>query len=294
MEQKKHAVLADIALFLTAAIWGFGFLAGAGAVASFPPFMILAMRYGGAMLLMLFAFHKHVTSVPVEDIKKCICLGVIQFVGAAMQLIALKYTTPGKQAFLVTSYVAFVPFISWVIVKRRPTAKAFLVGFITLGGIALLSVKESLSMGLGEGLSILFAIIFGIQIVITGMLMKNISPFVLSFFQFFTVGVLALAVSVFMGETLPSKPSPYAVGSVVYLIVFNTIIAFTVQNIAQKYVPDTRTSLILSTESVFGFLFSAILLGERMQVRGVVGSVLIFGAVLFSKIDWREWKKEKL
>jgi drug/metabolite transporter (DMT)-like permease len=81
---------------------------------------------------------------------------------------------------------------------------------------------------------------------------------------------------------------------VVYLIVFNTIIAFTVQNIAQKYVPDTRTSLILSTESVFGFLFSAILLGERMQVRGVVGSVLIFGAVLFSKIDWREWKKEKL
>ncbi|NLK37435.1 MAG: EamA family transporter, partial [Epulopiscium sp.] len=127
--------------------------------------------------------------------------------------------------------------------KKRPAPKAVLAGFVTLVGIALLSVKESLSMGLGEGLSILFAIIFGIQIVITGMLMKNISPFVLSFFQFFTVGVMALAVSVFMGETLPLHPSLYAIGSVVYLIVFNTIIAFTVQNIAQKYVPDTRTSL---------------------------------------------------
>lgn len=294
MEQKKQAVLADIALLLVAAIWGLGFLAGAGAIQSFPPFRVLAFRFGGAAILMFCFFHKHILKTEKEKIKKGLLLGIVQFIGLSLQLTALRYTTPGKQAFLVTSYVAFVPFISWVMIKKKPTVKAVLAGLVTLTGVGLLSINESFTIGLGDSLSIVFAIIFGLQIVITGLFAKDINPFALAFFQFLSAGFLACMVSIAVGDTMPVHPSWYSVGSVIYLIVANTVIAFTVQNIAQKYVSDTHTSVIISTESVFGILFSALLLGERMKLRGAVGCVLIFGAVMLSKLDWKEvWRKRK-
>ena len=55
----------------------------------------------------------------------------------------LKYTTPGKQAFLIAGYVVLVPFLLWIIMRKRPAVSSFAAGVVALTGIALLSPERT-------------------------------------------------------------------------------------------------------------------------------------------------------
>ena len=58
--------------------------------------------------------------------------------------------------------------------------------------------------------------------------------------------------------------------------VFSTTLAFLVQTICQKRVDGIKTAIILSTEAVFGTLFSIILLHEVVTGRMIIGSMIRF------------------
>ena len=55
------------------------------------------------------------------------------------------------------------------------------------------------------------------------------------------------------------------------------------QNVGLKYVPSALASLLLSFESVFGVLFSTLVLGERLTARMGIGCALIFVAVVLAQ-----------
>ena len=211
-------------------------------------------------------------------------LGIIQFFAQGIQLMGLKYTTAGKQAFLITAYVVLVPFVSWLIVRKRPNLTAVLAGIITMAGVALLSLNEKLTMGIGELLSLLSTVAFALQIVLIGLFAKEDHPIQLTFFQFISAGMLALAAAVIQHEPI-ADPGSGAVAGVLYLIIANTVIGFIAQNAAQRYTKANHASLILSTESVFGFLASALIYGERFTLKNGLGCIMILAAIIVSKLD---------
>lgn len=105
MDEKKKMLLADFALLLAATFWGMGFVAGDMAAKAFPTFWIMAVRFLGAAVWMGLLFRRAVKSSTKEDIKAGMILGGLLFLAQPLQIIALRYTTPSKQAFLVTTYV---------------------------------------------------------------------------------------------------------------------------------------------------------------------------------------------
>ena len=119
MDEKKKMLLADFALLLAATFWGMGFVAGDMAAKAFPTFWIMAVRFLGAAVWMGLLFRRAVKSSTKEDIKAGMILGGLLFLAQPLQIIALRYTTPSKQAFLVTTYVIIVPFISCCASVRR-------------------------------------------------------------------------------------------------------------------------------------------------------------------------------
>ena len=76
-----------------------------------------------------------------------------------------------------------------------------------------------------------------------------------------------------------------AVTGVIYLIVLNTVVAFIAQNVAQRYTKASHASLIVSTESLFGFLASAVIYGEALSLRTAIGGLMILAAIFVSKLD---------
>jgi drug/metabolite transporter (DMT)-like permease len=59
-----------------------------------------------------------------------------------------------------------------------------------------------------------------------------------------------------------------------------TALAFSIQTWAQQYSSPTRTALIFSTEPVFAWATSYVLLGEGLSGRGIFGALLILAGIL--------------
>lgn len=79
--------------------------------------------------------------------------------------------------------------------------------------------------------------------------------------------------------------------SILYLGIFSTMLSFLLQTGSQQYTQETETAIILSTESVFGMLFSAILLKELISARMYIGAALIMVGVILVQLKPRVNKK---
>ena len=69
-----------------------------------------------------------------------------------------------------------------------------------------------------------------------------------------------------------------------YLALFATLLAFGVQTWAQKILPPVRVALISSLEPVFAALWAAVLIGERLTGRELLGGALIVLGVVVGEV----------
>ena len=287
MGDKKKAFWADLALLLAVVCWGGGFIAGDIAVDHFSTFFILTVRFLSAALVLFLFFGRSIRRCERQAIKYGIILGIFFFFAMPLQVIALIYTTPSKQAFLLAGYAAMVPFISWIVLKKRPKLNAFLAGILVLAGIGIITLNGSLSIELGDGLSLGFSLSYAIFVVITGIFAAKCNPIHMSFFSYLTTGILSLVASLLMEEVPTAFPTA-GVLALAYLATINTAVAYTLQNVAQKYTSDTHTAVFLSTESLFAFVFGVFLYGDPFTPRLLMGGLIVFSAVLLSEVKWKK------
>ena len=71
---------------------------------------------------------------------------------------------------------------------------------------------------------------------------------------------------------------------ILYAGLFSSAVGYTLQIVAQKNVPPTIASLLMSLESVFSVLAGWILLRQSMSGRELLGCMLVFAAVLLAQI----------
>jgi drug/metabolite transporter (DMT)-like permease len=77
-----------------------------------------------------------------------------------------------------------------------------------------------------------------------------------------------------------------------YLGVVSTTICYLLQTACQKYIDETKAAIILSMESVFGTIFSILILHEVVTVRMVIGCAVILAAVIISNMSETSEKTE--
>ena len=282
LSNKTTLLLSDMTLFIVAAIWGGGFVAGKYALKGLGPLAILMFRFCGAAIIMGLIFNRRIRLAERGLIKYGLLLGVLQFLGLLIQLFGLQYTTPAKQSFLAATYVIFTPLAAWAITKARPLKKDGLAAFIAILGIALISLNGDLGIQLGDPVTLLFALVFSIQIVLTGRYAKSLDPIALTFYQFSFSGLLSIICVIFSGTKIVCTDRGSLYG-VTYLVFINTALAICLQNAAQKYAKDSHTALILSLESVFGFLFSVLIFKETVTMKIILGCILILAALIISR-----------
>ena len=95
-----------------------------------------------------------------------------------------------------------------------------------------------------------------------------------------------------LGE-MPQAYPFVGVGAMAYLMIVNTVGAYTLQNIAQRYTSDTHSAVLLSMESVIGYFCGVVLYGDPFTTRVLSGGLIVFGAVLLSVLNWKEIFRRK-
>jgi drug/metabolite transporter (DMT)-like permease len=291
-------------LILVTIIWGGGFVASDMALESMGPFQIMAVRFLLATVLMgLISIKslkgkstkgksferkspigKSLLGIEKAEVLAGGLMGVALFTGFAFQILGLQYTTPSKNAFLTALNVVIVPFISFLILKKKIGVKGVIGALMSVAGVALLSLNGNFSLGLGDGLTLICAFGFAFQIFLTSEFVKKYRATVLNFIQMATAFLLSVVCLVANGET-NFQVTTKGWLSVLYLGIISTTVCYLLQTASQKYVDETKAAIILSMESVFGTIFSIIILHEIITLRMVIGSAVILSAVIISNLS---------
>lgn len=288
---KKYLAIGG--LVLVTIIWGGGFVASDLALGSLTPFQIMTVRFLLATLILGGISLPKMKGVQKEEVRAGFFMGCALFVAFALQIIGLQYTTPSKNAFLTATNVVMVPFIALIIYKKRISINGLLGAVMAIAGVGVLSLERDFSLGLGDALTLVGAVGFAFQIFLTGEYAGKYRVVVLNSVQMATAFVLSAVFLTVNGQWhISATPSGWL--SVVYLGVVSTAVTYLLQTNCQRYVDETKAAIILSMESVFGTLFSVILLHESVTVRMIAGCILILAAVLLSNYTGPEKQEEKL
>ncbi|MEG0384759.1 DMT family transporter [Solibacillus cecembensis] len=273
----------EILMLITAVMWGSGFVGMAIGLEYWTVFQLMAGRFLLASIILSVIFYKKLKLITKSVLWKGAVLGAILFAAFALQTMGLEYTTPSKNAFLTALNVIIVPIIAYVIYKRRIDRFEFIAAGMAIVGIGFLSLQDSLTINFGDFLSILCAFGFAFDIFYTNVFVKTEDALALTIVQFYTATILSIASVLALGE-VPTTYSAEGIYVILYLAVFCTAVAYVCQNLGMQYANPTKSAIILSTEALFGTMFSVWLLSEILTGRMLMGCVLIFIAILFAEV----------
>lgn len=281
----KREWIADAILVLTALIWGTGFVVMKNTLDTVPPGAIIAIRYSIASVLTAIMFRKHLTGLTRGDVQRGAVVGALLSSAYIVQTIGLSMTTAGKNAFLTTVYVLLVPFGCRIVFRQKLDKTNFIAAAMMLAGIGCLSLDgESGGLNLGDLLTLCCGVLFAAHIMAVDRCQERTNTYALIVLQFAFSAVFAFVYSVLFERDMPLSMNMGTVGGLLYLSVFSTTIAMSLQNIGQSMAPASHAAILLSLESVFGALASWLLLGETLTSTMLLGFAVIFGALVVNSI----------
>lgn len=298
-EIKNHKMaikfLAAFGLIITTIIWGSSFAVMKDSLDILPPAYLLAMRFSIAAVCLIAIFFKRVRRVNQKDLLYGSILGAFLFLAYLFQTYGLKYTTASKNAFITTLYVILVPFLHWKINHTKPGQNNITAAVFAVAGLGLLTLEGDLSVNPGDFLTFICGICFAVHIVYIEKYTVKHDPIVLTVVQITVCAILNWCAAPLLEGRPDLKPIDASLMmSLLYLAVLCTMLGFLLQNVGQKYLAPGTTSLLLSFESVFGLVFSVILLGEQLTVKLMAGCALMFAAVLISEMRWKSGKRQTI
>lgn len=279
----------ELVIVLTTIIWGASYVVIRGALDAAAPGWVLALRFGIAAVVLAVAFRRQLRES--LDGSHLLCGVIIGASGAAAYLaqnIGLTMTTVGRNAFLTAVYCVMVPFLSAALAHRAPRASDVVGAILALAGVGLVSLSAADAqpgLSSGDWLTLLSAVLFAINIISIERFAHAHDPATLVVVQLVVMALLSLAWALVM-EPVPafgSLPRSFWL-EIAYVSLLSTAFACVVQNFAQVHVEAARASLLYSLESVFGVVFSVIILHEELTLQLVLGFVLIFAAILVSEL----------
>lgn len=286
----------NIMLFITAIIWGSSFIAQSKGADLLGPFTFNAVRYSFAVVSMLpviyFLKKKNLSGAPKDIDKKTelnalvvggILLGVILFISTSLQQYAMAFTTAAKAGFITTLYVILVPILSLFFGKKvRPLL--WICALLAVAGLYLLSIKPgTFSIDKGDFFVLLCAFGFTLHIMLIDYFAPKTDGSILSCIQFAVVAIISF-VAMLIFESFILQDVLSAMVPILYAGVLSSSVGYTFQIIAQKDAEPTIASLILSLESVFAAICGALLLGELLNMREIIGCIIMFIAIILAQL----------
>lgn len=286
--RNKTNLWVTLGLLLIAIIWGSGFIATQIAIdEGLSTSFIMFVRFTIASVVLGGTFRKDIKEMRKRDIKIGIIAGTLLFLGFSLQTIGLAFTTPSSNAFITATSVVMVPFLSWFAFKEKPENKVFLAAVICLAGIGILAFAsgEGVRLGIGDAFTLLCAIAFALHTVSMGKFAPKMNSNILTFLQITTAAGFSFIMFMLVDRDFSAFASTKGLLAVLYLAIFSTFIAYSIQTVCQRFASPSKVSIIVSTEALIGSLFSVILGFEPFTYFLLIGGIAIIIAMLIIEID---------
>ena len=282
-------------LLLTAAIWGFAFVAqrvGMGFLGAFT-FNGIRFALGSISLLpVIYFFDKKFKSENSAErvdadikttIKSGVIAGCILYIAASLQQVGLIYTTAAKAGFITSLYIVLVPILG-IFLKQKTHSTTWLGAITAAVGLYFLSINEGFTIEFGDLLQVIGALFWAVHIQVIDKFVKNVDAIKLSSTQFATCSVLSL-ITAFIFEDISMSGVVIAIVPLLYGGVMSAGVAYTLQAVGQRYAKPSHAAIALSMEAVFAAIGGILILNETMSLRGYLGCALMLAGMLISQAE---------
>ncbi len=295
-------IVANLALFLTALIWGLSFVAQKAGMEYIGAFSFNFARsiLGGLSLIPLifivkcFREDNRTNEVKhkqhIELAKAGISCGAALFTAMSIQQYSMVSASAGKAGFISALYIIYVPLISMFFGQKLTKNVKISVG-IALVGLYLLCFKpDNGGFDFYDVLLLISAFFYGVHILVVNHFSKNVDAAKISCLQFFVVGVLS-APLMLLFETPQWADFLACKIPLLYAGILTCGVAYTLQIFGQKYTSPVIASLILCLESVFAVIGGSLILHESMTTKEILGCLFMISAVILSQLRHKPVKK---
>ncbi|GAA2491631.1 DMT family transporter [Terrabacter carboxydivorans] len=276
MTGSARSRLATILLVSLTAVWGSTFFLIRDLVQSLPAMDFLAVRFTISAVVMLVVFWRPVRALSRRQVLVGAGLGVLYGLAQIFQTVGLATTPASVSGFVTGTYVVLTPVFTAVILRERVPGSTWAAVGLATGGLALLSLN-GLSVGAGEAITLLAAALYALHIVGLGRHSASEIATGLSVVQMIVIAVICVVGALPGGIVLPSTTRQW--GTVIYMVVFASILALWVQTWAQAHLPATRAAIVMTLEPVFAAFFAVTLGDEAATLRMVLGGALVLTAM---------------
>ncbi len=300
----NHFVKQNVLPLVAALIWGTAFVAQSVCTDYVPPFAFNALRSFIALLFLIpvsrvfdRAAARRGRPAKKVDWKQLLrggaLCGVFLAAGSNLQQFALAEVSVGKAGFVTSLYVVLVPVFGWLLFRERISPQVWVGVVLAVGGLYLLCVTGEFTLGASDIFLLLAALGFTGQILSIDHFAVRVDGVKLSCAQFFFAGVISTIFSLIF-ETVDWAGVWHCILPILYVAIFSSGIAYTLQILAQAGSNPTVVTLLLSLESVFSVLSGAIILGDRLTAREYAGCALMFAAVVLAQLKFGKGRRKKL
>jgi drug/metabolite transporter (DMT)-like permease len=277
----NRAVPALLALIAVTAVWGVTFVQVKDAVAIYPLFAFLAVRFAIATATLAVPALPRVRRLGSSGVGAAALLGLLLAAGYALQTAGLERTTVSSTGFITGMYVVLTPLIALLLFRSR-------IGPAAWGGVALSTVGLAMLSGIhagsatGDLLVLAGAGVYSLQIVLMERYAPRYNALAFTFVEMAAAFLGLLVVALTLGDlTVPRGWTVW--GALLVTGVFASALAFLVQTWAQRRTSATRTALAFTMEPVWAALFGYTLDGDRLGALGWGGCAAIMAGIVLAE-----------
>ena len=270
-----------LALVVVTAVWGVTFVQVKDAVAIYPLFAFLAVRFGIATLALAPAAATRLRPLPRRGWEAGALQGLLLAAGYALQTAGLERTTVSSAGFITGLYVVFTPVIALLLFRTSIGVAVWFGVALSTVGLALLSGVDAGTLT-GDLLVLGASAVYSLQIVLMERYAPRYDPFAFTFVEMLAAFVGFAVVAVALGQIeLPRGATVW--GALLVTGLFASALGFLVQTWAQRRTSATRTALAFSMEPVWAGIFGFWLAGDRLGAWGWAGGAVIMAGIVVAE-----------
>ena len=263
------------------AVWGVTFVQVKDAVALYPLFAFLALRFAIASVTLAAPAAGRMRSLRREGWVAAALAGSLLGAGYALQTAGLARTTVSSTGFVTGMYVVLTPLLALALFRVHVGAAAWAGVALATAGLALLSGIQAGSVA-GDLLVLAAAAVYSLQIVLMERYAPRFDAIAFTLVEMLASFAGLLVIALALGQL--RVPHGWTVwGALVVTGVFASALAFLAQTWAQRRASATQTALAFSLEPVWAAFFGFTLAGDRLGAVGWLGCAVIMAGIVIAE-----------
>lgn len=290
MKAPKNTFLVVLAFFSIYVIWGSTYLLNKIAVTELPPFMLAAVRFitAGVLIFALSKFMGISIAISKKQFLNTVIAGFLFLTfGNGIVVWALKYVDTGLAALEISAQPLVVLILMLIFQGKKIQPMSIVGVFLGIVGIYLLvSQKQILNQEnsvLGMIMIFLCMLSWGYGSLFVGKAELPKNYFVNTAYQMLTGGIMLLGLSLAFQEpwSSPVDWSSKVQFTMILLIIFGSIVAFTSFNYLLQMVSPEKVATSTYVNPIIALLLGWYFLDEQITLQSMIAAAILLTGVYF-------------